>query len=364
MVFLWVMIMDFLPMFYTCNTRLELLWKRRGVDERTIQVIHDVIKQNTIIGLNPKQECVAVAYKALTYLGLKYFRSEELREETIDCSTLTSQAHWEGGLIGIPFTAEGQRNAQTARSIEFNNILPGDVVIKYSSIMASPSCIFNHVGMVLDWSSNYSIWIIESNEENCCVISLLEDFVPAGGIRRFCPEPLLEFDTLQARETLSLAPLVPKLGRLGAKQHTRFSFRLPHRGIDIYVPKQTPIYAPISGKVLRCTLDNENSPAILILDENRDARVLLGHVEPIPSVTGQSVSAGTLVGNSVPPSQESAIFYSTCQQNNTHVHFEYATPLSSLDQLGDLLMEGWLLRNGLYAAKTGAILSPIRLNTN
>ena len=95
-------------------------------------------------------EQYGVCNNAMNYVGMPYLRSEELSQSTIDCSTLVSQSHWEGALIGVPFTADGQRRATSGASIECRaDLQPGDVLVRYESVDTSPDKQFNHVAIFL-----------------------------------------------------------------------------------------------------------------------------------------------------------------------------------------------------------------------
>jgi cell wall-associated NlpC family hydrolase len=103
-------------------------------------------KENT----EPYRICAA----ALKWLGASYEQFEELRSRhgrgSIDCSTLVSQSHWEGALIVVPFTAEGQRKSSRGKAISSIDLAePGDVMVKYPSLEDSPDRRHNHVGIFL-----------------------------------------------------------------------------------------------------------------------------------------------------------------------------------------------------------------------
>lgn len=86
-----------------------------------------------------ERECDAVARAALEHLGKRYRITRELRNGLIDCSTVVSQAHWIGAAVRVPFIAESQRNAANATAVEsIADVLPGDVLVAYPSVAASP----------------------------------------------------------------------------------------------------------------------------------------------------------------------------------------------------------------------------------
>src|SRR4051794_26369120 len=85
-------------------------------------------------GIQPYTDRYRVCRHAMKYLGLPYKRTEELVSDSIDCSTLTSQSHWEGALLTIPFIAESQRTASSGRIVKWSEaLLPGDVFVRYES---------------------------------------------------------------------------------------------------------------------------------------------------------------------------------------------------------------------------------------
>src|SRR2546423_2019859 len=91
--------------------------KERNVSNETADTLLSIFSGLKTRGFQPEQECISVVLAALRYLGLPYLRTEELGDTTIDCSTLTSQAHWEGAAVGIPFVAENQRIAKSGELI-------------------------------------------------------------------------------------------------------------------------------------------------------------------------------------------------------------------------------------------------------
>jgi len=121
------------------------------------------------------------------FLGFTYQQHEELTKvKEIDCSTLVSQAHWEGALIGVPFTAEGQRSASTGIVVpDIDAVQPGDVLVRYPYLDATPDKTWNHVGMFLGQQPTGERWLIESKGGVGVHLARLEEFDPRGGIRRF-----------------------------------------------------------------------------------------------------------------------------------------------------------------------------------
>lgn len=105
---------------------------------------------------------------------------------TVDCSTLTSQSHWDSVLIGIPFIADNQRQTRSGITItSLAGLIPADVLVKYSSIDASPDKTWNHVGLYLGKDSDGVRWLIESTSKTGVRLAKVDDFNPQGGIKRF-----------------------------------------------------------------------------------------------------------------------------------------------------------------------------------
>lgn len=343
------------------DSHLKELWLSRGISNEIISFICEILAINVQKGFDLNQECMLIVQAALHYLGLPYLRSEELDATGIDCSTLTSQSYWEGALIGIPFTSTKQRIAQSGVSINTDAVRPSDIVIKYSSPTLSEDKKFNHVGLVLGWDSEGTIWIIESNERFGCVISHLEDFSPEGGIRRFCFNYKYEFTKTQ--KILQLAPYVPKFGRFGVRQYLKNSLHRPiHHANDIYIPKDTVVYAPIAGLVQLTQLDYEESSALCIKNDSSGQMVVLGHVHISEGILNEFVRPGTSLGVVTNPSS-SLVEYSHLFCEQTHVHFEYAENQKILrsPQSHCIINNGWVFKNGLYEAKIGNIVSPLTL---
>jgi len=139
----------------------------------------------------------------------------------VDCSTLTSQSHWEGALIGIPFVADNQRQAVSGKIIaSVDKMIPGDVLVKYPSLDASPDKTWNHVGLYLGRDHSGEQWLIESTSKTGVRLAKVAEFNAQGGIKRFSLTTEV-FSTDAARNALTLASMVPKFGRLGVRIKAR-----------------------------------------------------------------------------------------------------------------------------------------------
>lgn len=200
-------------------------------------------------GLSEGQEQFDICIYALSNLGKPYGQSEEFSSSVIDCSMLTSQSHWIGAQIGIPFTADVQRIATNGERIdELRLAEPGDIMVAYSDVRNSPDKQHNHVGLFLGPDRQGEPSLIEARGDVGVVISKVRDFPLHGGIRRFWRrrEAVPYTTALLARH---MATNVPRLGRLGAKQYLKRGGRCEHRGVDIYAQPNTPILSPICGEL-------------------------------------------------------------------------------------------------------------------
>lgn len=281
-------------------------------------LLESLLANTARLGRSDDQMRVVSCAAALT--GRSYRQTEELADDTIDCSTLTSQSHWLGAGIGIPFTADGQRRATNCRAIEISQLEPGDVVVRYADIARSSDS-HNHVALYVGTDDGGCGWIIESASGQT---SCFRAFVPEeweGGGRRFlidqnCPS---DSDYLLGRR---LAHLVPKLGRLGASQYlSSEAARVRHQGVDIYCDRGTQVVAPLAGSISYNVMPGEGGASALTITGSAGASVLLGHVEPTVS-EGAAVSAGEPIGYVLSPPSQSPIEYSSYMGGLTHVHFE------------------------------------------
>ena len=265
-------------------------------------------------------EVYGVCSQAIRYLGCSYERSEELStSNTIDCSTLTSQSFWEGALIGIPFVAETQRKAFSGSNISTENLQPGDVLIKYSSVEASPDKRWNHVGLSLGRDPQAIDWLIESVGSIGVRLATVDDFNPEGGIKRFVLSSF-SFDNDRACAALRLAPQVPKFGRLGVRQYQKFNnCRLAHQGVDIYTFPGRAVFATQEGVVRYVFNEIERSFGVEILGPEIITRYY--QVQPMVSV-GKRVCLGEQIAIVVPPSKQSQVVYSGVDGSDVHLHLE------------------------------------------
>lgn len=313
-------------------------------------------------GFVPGTEQHDVCKRALGFSSFAYKQSEELEEGTsVDCSTLTSQAHWEGALIGIPFIADSQRLAKSGVTVgSTDELIPGDVLAKYSSVGASPDKKWNHVGLYLGKDDMGEQWLIESIGKIGVRISRVEEFDPQGGIKRFT---LMResIHSPQARVALSLAPLVPKFGRLGVRQYRRTSPDRPHhKGLDIYVPKGVQVYATMAGRATSASDTVEHSSGVEIVGNRFIVRYLM--LEEIAVPEGGFVQEGDLLGRIVSPSGESDIVYSTASITPSHLHLEVESVVPIERNLGNrAVIDGREYLNHLYLSKLGLLSLPIRL---
>lgn len=110
------------------------------------KLIEEIFARMEDAGFVSGMEQYEICRRAIRFSGFSYRRDEELKlGTTVDCSTLTSQSHWEGALIGIPFVADGQRRATSAKNVQSTGELePADVLVKYPSIEESPDKTWNH----------------------------------------------------------------------------------------------------------------------------------------------------------------------------------------------------------------------------
>ncbi|MFH1392716.1 MAG: M23 family metallopeptidase [bacterium] len=332
------------------------------MDRKALELCQQMQKNQFV----PGTEQFEVCRKALNYLGSRYERTEELGDTTIDCSTLVSQSYWEGALIGIPFTAEKQRQAFTGLNIDsISDAIPSDVLIKYPSLDNSPDKTFNHVGIYL-WSDNAGQrWVIESKGGIGVILSHVEDFDPQGGIKRFSLSSDIHNQSL-AYSALRLARYVPKFGRLGVRQY-RYSTnqRMPHTGIDIYVPAKTSVYSTVSGTAKIVTDEIECSVGVEISNEDSSFKLCYMMLEQIQCDNNDLVVAGQLLGYTTYPSPRSDIRYCFDKEQASHLHLEYMIFADTLINIqGKIRKENFICENHLYLSKIGKLPLPFKVNKN
>lgn len=310
-------------------------------------------------GFREGTEQYEICKRALKFYGFSYKRTEELgTEEVVDCSTLTSQSYWEGALIGIPFIAESQGKAHSGKQITLlSDMIPADVLIRYASLEDSPDKIWNHVGLYLGKDISGTQWLLESTSKTGVQLSTIDDFKPQGGIRRFTltTEP---FAGLSSSQSLALAPLVPKLGRLGARQYCKVRKDRPaHKGLDIYAPIGSPVYATIGGVVSAFHDLTEDATGVEIVGQDFTVRYM-----PLVGISikdGDNVHPGDFLGHVIAPSERSEIQYSALAENFSHLHLEVETTFVHSDKpTGEVVIEEKVFLNHLYLSKVGRLLLP------
>lgn len=82
------------------------------------KLLFEIIKINEEKGYNIYSERNLILLSSFRFLGKSYCQSEELNDNTIDCSTLVSQSYWEGSYITVPFIADSQRTSQNSIVVE------------------------------------------------------------------------------------------------------------------------------------------------------------------------------------------------------------------------------------------------------
>jgi Peptidase family M23 len=242
-----------------------------------------------------ERECVSVALAALRHVGKSYRITRELREEYIDCSTIVSQAHWEGAAVQTPFIAETQRLAPSATPVaSLDEIMPGDIFIAYPSRETSPGGRHNHVAMFLCGDPNGEAWAIEAREATGAVILGLEKIRFAGGVRRFCPNPDKTFEPGAWRD---LALQVPKLGRLGARLTADYLGSRRHTGTDLYASPGSVVFAPTDGEVISIVMRSGLGISVEIGNTSEGISTLLAPLAINKDISpGQRVTAGEPLG--------------------------------------------------------------------
>ena len=304
-------------------------------------------------------EPYGICDKALEMLGWGYQQSEELvRESAIDCSTLVSQSHWEGAAIGVPFVAENQRTAVSGLNIRrIEDAIPSDVLVKYRSLDESPEGRWNHVGLYLGADFRGERWVIEAAGGQGVQLSTVKAFRPEGGIKRFTLSWSV-FDSLEARQALALTRLVPKLGRLGARQYRRSSAeRIPHRGLDLYTEPGAYVHATLDGTISLEWDPIEQFNGVAIVGSRYIVRVFpLGE---IMVSAGTPVKKGDMIGRLVPPSETSDIRYATFPHGSSHLHLEVECRFAGAIERQRIVVDGKKYLNHLYLSKTGELGIPL-----
>lgn len=209
------------------------------------------IDANRSAGFDSQSEASRVLKSAASFGGWRYRITRELKREWIDCSTLVSQAHWNGAGIGLPFVAETQRRAYSAVAVAAEARMPSDVLVAYPTKEMSPDGRHNHVVMYLGRHPQLGEWVIESAAAAGGVrVRPLKNVDSNGGVRRFLPFPTRSAFPA-ADVALRLAQAVPKLGRLGARLTSGLAVPRRHRGVDIYGLEEFSVCAPLNGSIVR-----------------------------------------------------------------------------------------------------------------
>jgi hypothetical protein len=240
------------------------------------------------------RECDAVALSSFEHLGKKYKITRELQKNTIDCSTVVSQSHWIGAAVQLPFIAETQRRAVNARTVERADMLPGDSIYAYAKKEDSPGGRHNHVVLFIGNDDGGTPWAMESREESGAVLTELSSVSFAGGIRRFCIEPLRIF----AEGPWSrIVRQVPKLGRLGARLTVGYRGGGRHTGLDIYWPPGSAVISPLAGSVVDVHMTMHGRSMIGIWSARDSMYSVVGPISVAPGISaGLDVRLGDLLG--------------------------------------------------------------------
>ena len=268
-----------------------------------------------------------VCQTALSFVGQPYLQAEELASGAIDCSTLTSQSHWLGAQVGIPFVADSQRVAASGLVIaDVAHSIPGDIWIRYPSAKASPDGQFNHVGIYLGIDDKGDGWVIESRGGVGVILTQSDQFPPLGGIKRYLNFGATPFNGSGAESARLLAEKVPKMGRLGARQYAHGSeIRYAHKGVDIYLPYGTEIISPITGSITPYR-DQVEGGGCEIVEGSIFIRIL--HVRL--SDESSDVVSGQKLGSLVEPNEKSLVYVDGLTKDNCHIHVEVGSKNNEL----------------------------------
>lgn len=87
----------------------------------------------------------------------------------------------------------------------------------------------------------------------------------------------------------------PYSSRFGLKRFFNDQPRNPHGGLDIAVPRHTPIYAPADGKIAEAK-DFFFSGNCVFIDHGQGLTSFYAHMTEIEVVAGQAVKQGDLIG--------------------------------------------------------------------
>ncbi|MFC5061959.1 NlpC/P60 family protein [Actinomycetospora atypica] len=310
-------------------------------------------------GFDQHHDGALVVEEGLRFLGREYGISRHVSER-MDCSTLTSQALWEGAGLLIPFLAENQRTSGLGRVVPVDALIPGDLVFKYAGVTATRP--HNHVALMGGWTVDDEPLLIESTEQTGVSMSTLGCFGPVVSARRFVidrPETRnAEFERrhLGWRE---LAIATPKLARYGARL-TAGGGR--HEGFDIHLNSAVEVLAPIRGTVTSVSR-GRGACDLSITSASGSTIVEIGPVDlnDAPTV-GDLVRPGAVLGVSA-GHHTTRVGCNTFRTGQKHLHINvqsselpYQQTLWPLKRPGDY---GPDPINVLYAIRTGAIAPPI-----
>jgi hypothetical protein len=281
----------------TLEEQLDLHWQTRVLTDPAgiARLVGEIAAESVRRGHEPSSEGIAVVAAASEFAGWRYRINRELVHGWIDCSSLVSQAHWIGAAVGTPFIAETQRTALSAVDVPPEQILPGDVLVRYTSVTSSPDGRHNHVVLFAGWDAKSQPWVLEAAADVGMRARSLKQEDADGGIRRFLPFPTRSFPS--GGTALALARAVPKLGRLGARLTSGLESSHRHPGVDIIVGDAMAVVSPLRGKVVRLDPDDGGSGGtIIIIGESGDDAVLLKPVSPCGLVVGADVEVGSILG--------------------------------------------------------------------
>lgn len=305
------------------------------------------------------EECIQVVIAGLKFLGLNYGRHREIHKTEIDCGTLTSQSHWVGGMIGVPFIAENQKTAYAAtRVFDSTEILPGDVAVRYNSLPAKEA--HNHVGLIIGRYHDGRWAVLEAASRHGVQITALDDFRPQGGIKRFCLHPRERFSLEKLKGLQNAALLTPKTGRLGSALEECPIDGARHLGFDLEYAIGTIVLAPCSGLIEYRQVPFFGMPMVEIKAEDSNMFWRLGNIYcDFPN--GTRVQEGDSIG-SIAINSERWIYHSSVKnhslsESTSHLHVEYGSidPATLPAKLGfrhKEIFNGEVFVNGFYALKT------------
>jgi hypothetical protein len=304
------------------------------------------------------RECDRVAAASLAFLGRGYRITRELVPDLMDCSTVVSQAHWDGAGIQTPFIAETQRLATNAVDVAWADLLPGDSIFIYPSRAQAPGGRHNHVVLYLGPDDRGTPWTIESSTTRGVVLTELATVSPGGGIRRFCQRPRQVF----ADDTWSgLAARVPKLARLGSRLIARYGPVGRHQGIDVYVAQDTTVVSPVDATVHRVAGEHACSVFVELWAPARRVLTRIGPVTPAPGLrAGADVVRGAPLGVPAPRAVPGPCNVTNIAAGRRRLHWElWARPEFGVSPATDTARthdgRRLIAHNAVYAVKLGLV---------